>query len=291
MRIFAFGCSVTQYFYPTWADIIIHDFKEKYNAEGYNWGKSGAGNSYIATRIWEANSLYKFNQDDIILIQWTSMFREDRYHEDNGWFCPGGFSLDRLQGKKFKLNGFEYEDEAQWADFLHCVMRDCALISSTHKALEFLGCTLYSTAFRDFFEGYTEFDDFESETLLCYENLGAVLNTYKEDIELVCPPILNALEFRTDKDFFDARPISVPMLDEKYKSHFLPEIHPLPLEHKRYVEDFVYPTAKEDSLSDNTLDLLDKYNNKIKNKNPIILADIGWANTYQMGFSDDGWRP
>ena len=29
MRIFAFGCSLSQYFYPTWADVVIHEYKQK----------------------------------------------------------------------------------------------------------------------------------------------------------------------------------------------------------------------------------------------------------------------
>ena len=29
MRLFAFGCSLTQYFYPTWADILIHQYRNR----------------------------------------------------------------------------------------------------------------------------------------------------------------------------------------------------------------------------------------------------------------------
>ena len=83
MRIFAFGCSLTQYFYPTWADILIHQYKLK-GYEGSNWAKSGAGNMYINMRLWEANTIHKFTKDDIILLQWSSMFREDRYHMGHG---------------------------------------------------------------------------------------------------------------------------------------------------------------------------------------------------------------
>ena len=49
MRIFAFGCSLTQYFYPTWADILIHHYKSEGTTIGENWGRSGAGNQYIST--------------------------------------------------------------------------------------------------------------------------------------------------------------------------------------------------------------------------------------------------
>ena len=65
MRIFAFGCSLSQYFFPTWADILIHQYKNK-GYQGENWAKSGAGNQYINTRLWEANTVHKFNKEDII---------------------------------------------------------------------------------------------------------------------------------------------------------------------------------------------------------------------------------
>ena len=61
MRIFAFGCSLSQYFYPTWADVAIYEYKQK-GYHGENWSRSGAGNQYIFTRLWEANTVHKFNK-------------------------------------------------------------------------------------------------------------------------------------------------------------------------------------------------------------------------------------
>ena len=92
MRVFAFGCSLTQYFYPTWADVLIHDYKSKGATVGENWGRSGAGNQYISTRLWEANTEYNFTKDDVILLQWSSFFREDRYHMGKGWHTPGNYT-------------------------------------------------------------------------------------------------------------------------------------------------------------------------------------------------------
>lgn len=291
MRIFTFGCSLTQYFYPTWADIVIKHFEEKYNATGTNWGKSGAGNQYIASKVMEANAIHKFNSDDIVLIQWTSMYREDRYHEDKGWYCPGGFGDRNVRTEKFILNAFEYEDEMQWADYLHCTMRDCALISSVTKALKYLGCKVYTTGFRGFTEGFENFNNFQEETLLTYENIGAILEQYKDDIKLDIEPILTSLEFGTDDNFFNSRPKVIPILGEEYMAHYLPEIHPLPDEHKKFVLDYVFPVIGESVLGGTANELVLEYTNKIKDKNPIVLKDLKWANTYQLGFSDDGWRP
>ena len=112
MRIFAFGCSLTQYFYPTWADILIHQYKSQ-GYEGSNWAKSGAGNMYINSRLWEANTIHKFTKDDVILLQWASMYREDRYHMGKGWWTPGNFSRYTVQSDNpFVLNNFN-EDELE----------------------------------------------------------------------------------------------------------------------------------------------------------------------------------
>ena len=63
-RLFAFGCSYTLYSYPTWVDFIGINFEEH-----YNYGRSGASNTFIMNRIIEANDQFKFNPDtDLILI-------------------------------------------------------------------------------------------------------------------------------------------------------------------------------------------------------------------------------
>jgi len=290
MRIFAFGCSLTQYFYPTWADIVLAHYQEL-GYETFNWGKSGAGNQYIFTKIFEANTLHKFTSDDIVLVQWTSMFREDRYHEDNGWYCPGGFDMARLKTSKFSLNNFDYEDELQWADFLHCTMRDCAMISSARLALQATGCKVLFTGFRKFTETYEVYDEFKENTLLTIDNLGKILSVYENNIKLDVEPILNALNFSTTDEFFASRPKSIPDVGEKYNSHLLPETHPLPNEHKKYVEQHVLPYLGVDHLNDKAIQLVDKYMHILQDQNPIVLSKIGWVNRNQQGFSDDGWRP
>ena len=44
----------------------------------------------------------------------------------------------------FVLNNFRYESHGSGADIMHCTMRDCATISATHKALDTIGCKVYS---------------------------------------------------------------------------------------------------------------------------------------------------
>ena len=73
-RLYTFGCSFTNYKWPTWADILSKEF-EYFE----NWGRPGAGNSYITNAVVEASIKNKFTKDDTIMIMWSSMTREDRY--------------------------------------------------------------------------------------------------------------------------------------------------------------------------------------------------------------------
>lgn len=287
MRIFAFGCSLTQYFYPTWADILIHQYKTQ-GYEGTNWAKSGAGNSYINMRLWEANTIHKFTKDDVILLQWSSMFREDRYHMGKGWWTPGNFSRLTVSGDySFILNNYRYESAWVWADIMHCTMRDCALISATHKALENIGCKVYSTSFRDPFEGWEsapkEFN--QKNPKLELEDTRAVLEAYKDDIKTNCPPILNALNFGTDEEFFNTRPKSVPSKNPDHEHMLLPELHPLTHEAAEFVETYI------EKLTPETKQFVADWKEQLTNKDPIYLDECKWFNQDKIGWSDDRWRP
>jgi len=83
-RLFTFGCSFTQYGWPTWADIIAYDKDVEY----YNYAVAGLGNVGIAHRILEADLKHKFRDGDEIFILWTSWSREDRV-KDAAWVGRG----------------------------------------------------------------------------------------------------------------------------------------------------------------------------------------------------------
>ena len=96
-RVFAFGCSFTNYYWPTWADIMAFEMPL---AKYYNYGRCGAGNTYIANRIVEADMQLKFTEDDLIMVMWTSLCREDRYFHGN-WCCPGNIFTQGVYDKNF----------------------------------------------------------------------------------------------------------------------------------------------------------------------------------------------
>jgi hypothetical protein len=71
--LFTFGCSFTEYIWPTWADILGREF-EYYE----NWGKAGGGNQYIFNSLIECHLRNQLTKDDTVIIRWTSPDREDR---------------------------------------------------------------------------------------------------------------------------------------------------------------------------------------------------------------------
>jgi hypothetical protein len=78
-RLFTFGCSITQYDWPTWADIAGNKF-----AYFENWGEAGAGNHFIFNSIIECDIKNKLTPNDTVAIMWSSPARHD-YFSGNRW--------------------------------------------------------------------------------------------------------------------------------------------------------------------------------------------------------------
>lgn len=126
-RVFAFGCSFTSYLWPTWADIIANECD---NAKFYNFGRSAAGNLAIACKIAEAQNIFNFDQDDLVIVMWSSYTREDRWVESK-WLVGGNVYSNSLYDEKFLK---------KYADPLGYLVRDLGLIYNTHRMLQSLNC-------------------------------------------------------------------------------------------------------------------------------------------------------
>lgn len=88
-RFFAFGCSYTNFFWPSWPEIIERDL----GIPSENWGFCGAGNVAIMHRIVECDIKNNFTDDDLIVVTWSSWSREDRYLR-SGWTQCGNIFND-----------------------------------------------------------------------------------------------------------------------------------------------------------------------------------------------------
>ena len=136
IRIFCFGCSFTQYLWATWAEIIGYEFNK---AEFYNFGKSGAGNQYIFNMLMQADSVYNFTHEDLVMVQWTNVSREDRYlhaghdglHDTEtkhgAWSTPGNIYTQGFYDEKWlKMYFSEYG----------AMVRDLAFIKAAYQILK-----------------------------------------------------------------------------------------------------------------------------------------------------------
>tara|TARA_B100002019_G_scaffold98933_2_gene85259 strand:+ start:1857 stop:2465 length:609 start_codon:yes stop_codon:yes gene_type:complete len=100
-RIICFGCSFTKYKWPTYADILESD----------NKGWAGCGNERIFYLILEQYKRDKFQNFDLVIVQWTSPYRFD-YLSSSGWIGNGLITdQDNIYNKLKSWYNEDYEIE------------------------------------------------------------------------------------------------------------------------------------------------------------------------------------
>lgn len=171
-RVFIFGCSFTNYMWPTWANILAYETKD---ADVYNLAKPGAGNFFISEEIVVTNQKFKFNKDDLILVMWSTYFREDRYIKDS-W---------KLAGNIFTQNVYDEDFVKRYACVKGFIIRDLALITLTKHFLETLTSDVIMLKATDI--NYTNknifFDEYNIDDLVhlykdTIDNMGLSLSNY-----------------------------------------------------------------------------------------------------------------
>ena len=169
-RFFAFGCSFTSYGWPTWADILS---KEILDVDYYNFGHCGGGNLMMSIRIAEANARYKFTEDDLVMVMWTTMCREDRYIRDN-W---------KMTGNIFTSGDYDEAYLLKFADVKGYLVRDIGIIALATQYLKSLPCTGITLT-------SVPFDHQQDPT---DKTISKILEIYKDTVNSV-PPSLYKLE-------------------------------------------------------------------------------------------------
>ena len=105
-RIFTFGCSFTDYRWPTWADIIL------YGNEGYNCAVTGGGFDSILYRLLEVDRKFKLTKEDKIIIVLTTPLRWDII-VNQSWSTHGQItsnpSFAKYENKLFSIDGLAYK--------------------------------------------------------------------------------------------------------------------------------------------------------------------------------------
>ena len=142
-RLFTFGCSFTGYAWMTWAEVVAKDLDIPF----YNYGESGAGNQYIYYMFMQAHRHYQFNSDDLIMICWTNVTREDRYLKGK-WWTPGTIHLNGIYDESYI---------EKFVDPLGYLIRDLALIDSVDTIASSTSCQFHMFSMNNFTESSAQF--------------------------------------------------------------------------------------------------------------------------------------
>lgn len=100
MKVVSVGCSFTAGVGVEHSQNYTTKLAEKLNCQFENYGEAGHSNQYIFRKTIEL--LKNWNSDDILIVQWTSPFREEIITNEGYLFYPpwsNWFSLSFLYGK------------------------------------------------------------------------------------------------------------------------------------------------------------------------------------------------
>lgn len=120
-RIFIFGCSFTSFRWPTWADICRYCTDKPF----YNYGQMGIGNVAIMHKMIEADLRHKFTDKDMIITQWSTWTREDRYTDS--WSGGGCVFFNPLYGEEFSN---------KWWNWNNDIMKNSTAIIAANKMFD-----------------------------------------------------------------------------------------------------------------------------------------------------------
>lgn len=238
-RFFAFGCSFTQYYWPTWADLISKEI-----SESYNYGKSGAGNHFIFNNLMECDARNKFKAGDLVIVKWTNVAREDRYVDK--WWLPGNIYSQGVYSEDFVK---------QWITFRGCLIRDCAFIHAANLVLNHRGVD-YA------FLSMVPIDSISQWQVNSLDSERDVLEIYKESLSLINTSIYEKLyNFN-----WDNRPCAKIQLGDKINN----DHHPLPNIHLEYI----LKTFEKVNFSERTINYAEEETKKLLT--PGIITNVNY---------------
>jgi hypothetical protein len=240
-RFFAFGCSFTEYAWPTWADLLAKEIPDY-----YNFGVSGVGNQFIFNKLMQANVRYKFNTDDLVIIMWTNCAREDRY-VGSGWIHPGNIYSQSIYDENFVK---------KFSCPRGYLIRDLATINATDIILNSIGCDY------DFLSMVPVDQINQYDTRYNNDSVSDVISLYKSSIDKIKPSVFKSIY---KNNWYTGDRIMI-QYDKNHKPSIDP--HPSPRMHLKYLK-FIYPDIK---FNDDTEQFAEKETIKLINL-PVVIRD------------------
>lgn len=251
MRIWTFGCSFTQYFYPTWADILIHEATQQ-GFHGENWGSCGKGNLYIANKVQECHARNTLGKNDWVFVCWSNYFREDSHTDKLGWHTPRSV-FQQTEYRDGTVNGF--------GSAKYYAMRDLALIQATQLSLQALGVNQYHFSILPMTGGD--------------RGMNKVSSVYRTKFD--GPAMMESLNLMLQDE--ETKRNRIRSFPPENPIDTLEEWHPLPWEHLDYIKKYIQPKVNwlNTNITESTEQFVDSWKNKILSMpEPVDLGATGW---------------
>lgn len=177
-RLFTFGCSFTDYHWPTWADILGKHFKEDY----YNFGATGCCNQSVFQSLIEANQLHNFQKTDLIIVQWTESLRDQAWRPDTGLSGCGSI----LHNHQYTIYTSEHFLKLNPVEFLK---KDLDLIKAASMILNFLDVDFWMFSMNNI--DYTESKS--------YPKIDYLLTMYQDVVSQLSPSFQTTVSWQDSK--------------------------------------------------------------------------------------------
>ena len=209
-RLFTFGCSFSNYNWGgMWPEIVAYDLNIPY----YNYGLCGCGNQYMACMLMQADIFYKFNSDDLVIVQWTNVCREDRYVWGE-WLTPGNI---------FTQNVYDDRYVKKWADPEGYLLRDLTSIQFVDTFLASKECQYH---FLSMVNIASTPDQYSDDTKIFNNITGIFSNTlakiHKSFYEVLWNNTISIKKLRDsqliDNKYFDGHPHPAETLEYLQKT-------------------------------------------------------------------------
>jgi len=254
-RFFAFGCSFTSYYWPTWADIIGQEFGDNF----YNLAMCGAGNEFMFHRLTEAHARYNINKDDLVIICWTNFSREDRYLEGK-WRSAGNMSTQTI---------YPQDWVRKWFDLRGALLKTSSVIAGASHLLDTTGCEYLFTSMvpMDRLDQYN--------VIFADESYRDIFGVYSKYYEKIYPTSMTEYLYGIDQ-YKNPKPIHMKLKDDKHPGMI--DHHPSPSQHLKYATDIILPGLKQTlQISEDAKDWATHWDSRIFAKQPYCILDDGWT--------------
>lgn len=262
-RFFAFGCSFTSYYWPTWADIIGQEFGNKF----YNLAMSGAGNELMFHKLTEAHARYNITTDDLVIICWTNFSREDRYLNGK-WKSVGNISTQTL---------YPSDWVRKWFDFRGALLKTSSVIAGATHLLDTTGCEYMFTSMvpMNHFDQYdTVFADDE------YADIFNVYQSYYKKINISMTEYLYGVD-----TYENPKPIHIKLRDDAHPGMI--DHHPTPKQHLKYASNVILPNLKKNlEIGKENIKWVNEWDERMFSKQPYRMLDDQW----DLEFHHNKWH-